>query len=68
MMTLEDADLCVKRARIGCVRLARRAVVTSDRRIAAQGRVRARRIYFKAGLLWMLGMRRAADRRCPDVR
>jgi GT2 family glycosyltransferase len=68
MMIMEDADLCEKLARVGRVRLLPRTVVTSDRRIAAWGPVRANWIYFKVGLLWTLGMHRAADERYPDVR
>ena len=68
MMIMEDADLCEKLARVGRVRLVRRTVVTSDRRIAAWGPVRANWIYFKVGILWTLGMHRAADKRYPDVR
>lgn len=68
MMIMEDADLCEKLAKVGRVRLLKRTVVTSDRRIAAWGPVRANWIYFKVGLLWTLGFHRAADRRYPDVR
>lgn len=68
MMIMEDADLCERLARIGRVRLLKRTVVTSDRRIAAWGPVRANWIYFKVGLLWTLGLHRAADKRYPDIR
>jgi GT2 family glycosyltransferase len=68
MMIMEDADLCEKLARIGRVRLVDRIVVTSDRRIAAWGGLRANWVYFKVGFLWTVGLRRAADRRYPDVR
>jgi GT2 family glycosyltransferase len=68
MMIMEDADLCERLARIGRVRLLRRTIVTSDRRIAAWGPLRANWIYFKVGLLWTLGLHRAADKRYPDVR
>lgn len=68
MMIMEDADLCEKLARLGRVRLLKQTVVTSDRRIAAWGPLRANWIYFKVGLLWTLGLHRAADRRYPDVR
>lgn len=68
MMIMEDADLCERLAKIGRVRLIGRTVVTSDRRIAAWGPLRANWIYFKVGLLWTLGLHRAADRRYPDVR
>jgi len=68
MMVMEDADLCEKLAKVGRVRLIDRTVITSDRRIAAWGPVRANWIYFKVGLLWTLGLHRAADKRYPDVR
>ncbi|MFN0022875.1 MAG: glycosyltransferase [Parvularculaceae bacterium] len=68
MKIMEDADLCEKLARIGRVRLIDRIVITSDRRIAAWGAVRANWTYFKVGLLWTLGHHRAADDRYPDVR
>lgn len=68
MMIMEDADLCEKLAKVGRVRLIDRTVITSDRRIAAWGPMRANWIYFKVGLLWTLGLHRAADKRYPDVR
>ncbi len=68
MMIMEDADLCEKLARVGRVRLIDRIVITSDRRIAAWGGLKANWIYFKVGLLWTLGFHRAADRRYPDIR
>lgn len=68
MMIMEDADLCERLARVGRIRLIDRIVITSDRRIAAWGGLRANWIYFKVGLLWTLGFHRAADRRYPDVR
>jgi glycosyltransferase involved in cell wall biosynthesis len=68
MKIMEDADLCEKLARVGRVRLIDRIVITSDRRIAAWGGLKANWIYFKVGLLWTLGFHRAADRGYPDVR
>lgn len=68
MMIMEDADLCERLARVGRIRLIDRIVITSDRRIAAWGGLRANWIYFKVGLLWTLGFHRAAGRRYPDVR
>jgi hypothetical protein len=50
------------------VRLIDRVVVTSDRRIARWGALRANWIYFKVGLLGALGLHRAAGKRYPDVR
>ncbi len=68
MTIMEDAYLCEKLARVGRVRLIDRIVVTSDRRVAKWGALRANWIYFKVGLLWTLGLHRAADKRYPDVR
>jgi glycosyltransferase involved in cell wall biosynthesis len=68
MMVMEDAALCEKLFKVGRIKLLKRTVVTSDRRIAAWGPVRANWIYFKVGLLWSLGLHRAADKRYPDVR
>jgi len=68
MMIMEDADLCEKLAKIGRVRLIDRVVITSDRRIARWGALRANWIYFKVGLLGALGLHRAAGKRYPDVR
>lgn len=68
MMIMEDADLCEKLSRVGRVRLIDRIVITSDRRIAAWGGLKANWIYFKVGILWTLGFHRAADRRYPDIR
>ncbi len=65
---MEEADLCVKFARLGRIRMVRRIVRTSDRRIAAWGPLKANWIYFKVGILWALGLRERMAQDYPDVR
>ncbi|MFA6218749.1 MAG: glycosyltransferase [Erythrobacter sp.] len=65
---MEEADLCVKFARLGRIRMVPRWAVTSDRRIAAWGPLRANWIYFKIGMLWAFGMRERMARHYPDIR
>ena len=67
-MVMEEADLCIRMARLGRVTLVRRAVITSDRRIAQWGALKANWIYLKVGVLWALGARRRLERYYPDVR
>lgn len=69
MQVMEEADLCVRMARLGRTRLVNRIVVTSDRRIARWGEWRANWIYLKVGLRWGLGIRpKALGQLYPDVR
>ena len=65
---MEEADLCVKLADLGRIRMIRRRVYTSDRRIAAWGPLKANWIYFKVGILWAVGLRHRMARNYPDVR
>jgi len=65
---MEEADLCVKFARLGKIKLVRRWVETSDRRIAAWGPLKANWIYFKVGIMWAVGARKRMQRHYPDVR
>ena len=65
---MEEADLCLKMARRGRIRLVNRIVVTSDRRIAEWGEWRANWIYVKVGLMWAFRSRRNLERHYPDVR
>lgn len=67
-MVMEEADLCVKFARLGRIRMVPRIVRTSDRRIAAWGPLKANWIYFKVGMLWAFGLRDRMARDYPDVR
>ena len=65
---MEEADLCIKLAEYGRVRLIGRTVETSDRRVAAWGPLRANWIYFKVGVMWAFGARERLGRHYPDVR
>ncbi len=65
---MEEADLCVKFARLGRIRMVPRFVETSDRRIAAWGALKANWIYFKVGILWAVGLRGRMAENYPDIR
>jgi GT2 family glycosyltransferase len=65
---MEDADLCLRLHRRGRIRLVNRIVITSDRRVAARGGLKAKLIYFYVGIRWGLGLRREIERHYPDVR
>lgn len=65
---MEEADLCLRLAAKGRVRLISRTVETSDRRIAEWGALKANWIYLKIGLLWAFGVRERLERHYPDVR
>ena len=65
---MEEADLCIRMARRGRVRLIPRIVRTSDRRIAEWGALRANWIYLKVGMMWAFGARKRLARHYPDVR
>jgi glycosyltransferase involved in cell wall biosynthesis len=65
---MEEADLCIKLARLGKIRMIPRWVWTSDRRIAAWGPLKANLIYFKVGLMWAFGARERLGDHYPDVR
>lgn len=65
---MEEADLCIKLARLGRVRLVPRWIETSDRRIAAWGPLKANWIYFKVGIMWAFGARARLERHYPHVR
>ena len=68
LAVMEDADLCIRFARLGRTRLVNRVVLTSDRRVAAWGGLRANWVYLKVGVRWGLGLRRELDQHYPDVR
>ncbi len=68
LMIMEDADLCIRLHRFGRTRLVNRVVITSDRRVAAWGAIRANLVYLKVGFRWGVGLRRGLDRHYPDVR
>ena len=65
---MEEADLCIRLAALGRVRLIGRTVETSDRRIAEWGPLKANWIYLKLGTLWALGARERLEEQYPDVR
>lgn len=65
---MEEADVCVKMARLGRVKLVPRRIETSDRRIAEWGALKANWIYLKVGFLWAVGVRQRLERLYPDVR
>ncbi len=65
---MEEADICVKMARLGRVKLVPRRIETSDRRIAEWGALKANWIYLKVGFLWAVGVRQRLERLYPDVR
>ena len=65
---MEEGDLCIKFARLGRIKLVRRWVKTSDRRIAALGRWRANWAYFKVGMMWAFGARERLSDHYPDIR
>nr|WP_279379679.1 TIGR04283 family arsenosugar biosynthesis glycosyltransferase [Polymorphobacter fuscus] len=69
MTVMEEADLCVRMARLGRARLVNRIVLTSDRRVARWGEWRANWIYLKVGVMWGLNIRpQALGKHYPDVR
>jgi rSAM/selenodomain-associated transferase 2 len=69
MMVMEEADLCVRMARLGRTRLVNRIVITSDRRVAKWGEWRANWIYLMVGVRWGLGIRpKTLGKLYPDVR
>ena len=65
---MEDMDMCIRLTPFGRTRLVNRVVMTSDRRVAAWGPVRANLIYLWCGIRWGLGLRRGLERHYPDVR
>ncbi len=68
LFVMEDADLCVRLSRLGRIRLVNRVVITSDRRIAAWGALRANWVYLSVGVRWGLGRRKRLHEDYPDVR
>ncbi len=68
MTVMEEADLCVKMSRLGRIRLVNRVVLTSDRRIAQWGELKANWIYLKVGLRWAIGLRHRLQDHYPDIR
>ncbi len=65
---MEDADLCIKFAALGRIRLVPRFVETSDRRIAKTGRLKSYWTYLKILFLWARGARERLGQHYPQVR
>ena len=65
---MEEADLCIGFATIGKLKMTRKPVITSDRRIAEWGALKANYIYLKVGLMWTFGARHRLKDIYPDVR
>ena len=65
---MEEADLCIRMARFGRVRLNPRKIYTSDRRVAEWGELKANWIYFKVGIMWAFGARARLAQHYPDIR
>lgn len=53
---MEEADLCLKLVQSGRVQLVNRVVLSSDRRVAEWGAVKATLIYAYIGFLWGMGV------------
>jgi len=68
MEVMEEADLCIRITPHGRTRLLNRIVLTSDRRVAAWGELKANWIYLKVGIRWGLGARKSLGSMYPDVR
>lgn len=68
LSVMEDADLCIRFCRLGRTRLVNRVVITSDRRVAHWGPLRANWIYLSVGVRWGLGFRKRLAERYPDIR
>ncbi|MEZ5708241.1 MAG: glycosyltransferase [Blastomonas sp.] len=65
---MEEADLCIGMTRLGRLTMTRKPVITSDRRIAAWGPLKANYIYLKVGLMWTFGARERLKNIYPDIR
>ena len=68
MRVMEDAELCIRLSRRGRIRLLGRSVLTSNRRVAQWGTLRANWSYWQIGISWALGRRNGLDRWYRDVR
>ena len=66
---MEEADLCIKLSRRGRIVQVNRTVVSSDRRVAKWGTLKANFIYLMIGFLWGMGVSDTALRQFyEDVR
>jgi hypothetical protein len=62
LLVMEEADLCIRFHRLGRTHLVNRVVITSDRRVAAWGALRANWIYLKVRARLGLGFRKGLER------
>jgi cellulose synthase/poly-beta-1,6-N-acetylglucosamine synthase-like glycosyltransferase len=65
---MEEADLCIRLAQRGKVKLTLKPVITSDRRIAEWGPLKANYLYLKIGIMWTFGARERLKDIYPDIR
>ena len=65
---MEEADLCIGFAQIGKMKMTWKPVITSDRRVAKWGALKANYIYLKVGLMWTFGQRDRLKDIYPDIR
>ncbi|MEO1045647.1 MAG: glycosyltransferase [Pseudomonadota bacterium] len=65
---MEEADLCIGMATRGKLKMTRKPVITSDRRIAHWGPLKANYRYLKIGIMWSFGVRKKLDDLYPDIR
>ncbi|WOE74628.1 glycosyltransferase [Alterisphingorhabdus coralli] len=65
---MEEADLCIGMATRGKLNMTRKPVITSDRRIAHWGPLKANYLYLKIGIMWSFGVRKKLEDIYPDVR
>ncbi len=65
---MEEADLCIRLAQRGRVKLTMKPVITSDRRIAEWGPLKANYLYLKIGIMWTFGARERLKDIYPDIR
>ncbi len=68
VIVMEEAGLCIQMARLGKIKMVRRWVWTSDRRIQKWGPIKANWIYFKVGVMWAFGAREQLKKHYPDIR
>ena len=68
-MIMEEADLCIRLSQLGRIIQVNRIVLSSDRRVAKWGVLKANFIYLAIGFLWGLGVSDATLKRFyEDVR
>ncbi len=68
MSVVEEADLCVRIAQFGRIKLVNCIILTSDRRVAASGEWKANWIYFTVGIRWAMELFARLGERSPHIR